>query len=114
MRDFFNSAILNQFDNGRSEHNHNKIYIMTMHAAKGLEFDNVILPYLVEGCMPCRTAIQFNNIEEERRLMYVAVTRAKSKLYLVYNLQDSPHTNFFGVSRFISQIPSHMLKPIRI
>lgn len=112
IKEFITAAMLRHFDNNSVDNN--CIYVMTMHAAKGLEFDNVLLPYLVEGCMPCRTSIQNNNIEEERRLMYVAVTRAKTKLYLLYNLNDSPQNNFFGISRFLANIPHHLIRSISI
>lgn len=101
MIDFINNIILNH--NTNENINENKVYLMTMHASKGLEFDSVILPYLVEGCMPCKNSIIHNTIEEERRLMYVAITRAKTHLYLMYNLQDCPR-NSFGISRFLSTI----------
>ena len=55
---------------------------MTVHTAKGLEFDYVFLISLNEGTFPTRKAINEQNIEEERRLMYVAMTRAKKQLLL--------------------------------
>ena len=58
------------------------IYIMTMHMAKGLEFDNVIIPDLNEGIMPKKNLSE-KAMEEERRLLYVAMTRAKESLYLL-------------------------------
>ncbi len=58
--------------------------LLTMHAAKGLEFDYVFLPDLNEGVIPVRRAVSRGTVEEERRLFYVAMTRARKKLYLYY------------------------------
>ena len=57
---------------------------MTMHGCKGLEFDRVYLPSLNEGIIPGRRCRTEADIEEERRLLYVAMTRAKSRLELLY------------------------------
>lgn len=58
--------------------------IMTMHACKGLEFDTVVLPDLNEGFLPSRNAMTEEAVEEERRLFYVAMTRAVRRLFLCY------------------------------
>ncbi|WP_408071112.1 ATP-dependent helicase [Butyrivibrio sp. JL13D10] len=60
------------------------IRVMTMHASKGLEFKAVFLPDLNEGIVPSRKSITNEEIEEERRMLYVAMTRAKEELYLLY------------------------------
>ena len=60
------------------------IRIMTMHASKGLEFERVFLPDLNEGRLPARQSVTAEEIEEERRMFYVAMTRAKKELYLLY------------------------------
>ena len=85
------------------------VKIMTMHACKGLEFDCVFLPALNEGVIPvrrCRTPADF---EEERRLLYVAMTRARSRLELLYvrgtRLNPRPPSRFlsvYGVRSFVS------------
>lgn len=62
----------------------NGIHILTMHASKGLEFDTVFLPDLNEGLLPHKKALTPDQIQEERRLLYVAMTRAGSHLYLSY------------------------------
>ena len=60
------------------------VRVMTMHASKGLEFEVVFIPDLNEGVIPSRKSISESSIEEERRMLYVAMTRAKKKLYLSY------------------------------
>ncbi|MBR5173716.1 MAG: ATP-binding domain-containing protein, partial [Clostridia bacterium] len=59
----------------------NYVTIATVHAVKGLEFDTVFIIGLEEGIFPVNRALQSGDIEEERRLMYVAITRAKRRLY---------------------------------
>ncbi|MCM1174026.1 MAG: ATP-dependent helicase [Blautia sp.] len=77
------------------------IRLMTMHAAKGLEFSTVYLPDVNEGKLPSRQAVAPDEIEEERRMFYVAMTRAKKTLYLFYCEQEN------GKDR-----PSRFLDPI--
>lgn len=60
------------------------ISVLTMHASKGLEFQNVFLPDLNEGIIPGRKCITPKQLEEERRLLYVAITRAEEELFLYY------------------------------
>ncbi|MCR4754672.1 MAG: ATP-dependent helicase [Lachnospiraceae bacterium] len=62
----------------------NVIHIMTYHASKGLEFDTVILPHLNEGSVPHIRSTGESQTEEERRMFYVAMTRAKNNLYMTY------------------------------
>jgi DNA helicase-2/ATP-dependent DNA helicase PcrA len=83
-----------------------KIALMTIHMAKGLEFTNVFIAGAAEGLLPhIRSIDNENSIEEERRLMYVAMTRAREKL----------HLSFYGMpSRFIAEIPEGCLKLISV
>ena len=60
------------------------VHIMTYHASKGLEFDTVILPHLNEGSVPHKRSAGQGATEEERRMFYVAMTRAKDNLYMTY------------------------------
>ena len=60
------------------------VWILTMHASKGLEFDSVYIPDLNEGILPGRRALGDDDVEEERRLFYVAMTRARKELHLSY------------------------------
>lgn len=93
----------------------NRVTLMTMHAAKGLEFETVFVVGLEEGLFPhSRTIMEFDQLEEERRLCYVALTRAKNRLYLTYAQQRM----YFGQrnssmpSRFLNEIPIHLTKTI--
>jgi DNA helicase-2/ATP-dependent DNA helicase PcrA len=89
------------------------VHLMTLHSAKGLEFKVVFIVGLEEGILPhSRSLIDHNEMEEERRLMYVGVTRAKEKVYLIHtrerNIYGSLQIN--SPSRFIDDIPSHLLE----
>ncbi len=87
----------------------NVVNLMTVHAAKGLEFNNVFIVGLEEGVFP--TAQSFSSIdaiEEERRLMYVAITRAKTNLYLSFSKSRGFGDRYFekrSPSRFFKEIP---------
>ncbi|MFN4319320.1 MAG: ATP-dependent helicase [Aquificaceae bacterium] len=79
------------------------VRIMTIHASKGLEFDVVFLPRLEEGILPHEKALERGEeLEEELRLFYVAITRAKDLLFMSYTKESKP-------SRFLSYIPKNLL-----
>lgn len=91
----------------------NKVTLMTLHAAKGLEFPIVFIVGMEEGLFPhSRSLFDMNQLEEERRLAYVGITRAKDVLYLTY----AGRRLFFGQrtsnppSRFIIDIPEELLE----
>ena len=71
-----------------SRRDEDAVQLMTMHSSKGLEFRVVIIPELNEGQMPSNKCAKSSEIEEERRLLYVAMTRAKEKLFLLYREKD--------------------------
>lgn len=90
--------------------NTNKVIISTLHAAKGLEFDAVFLPGWEEGIFPhqkCLDCGDDNSIEEERRLAYVAITRAKRILYITmaYSRKLYGQWQNYLPSRFINELP---------
>lgn len=89
----------------------NAVTLMTLHAAKGLEFENVFLAGLEEGIFPHSRSLNNNTeMEEERRLMYVGVTRAKQKLYISYakRRQMWGETRYYTPSRFLAEIPENL------
>lgn len=69
-------------DNDKTEDIENSVSLITVHSAKGLEFEKVFLVALEQGIFPSAYALEDDDLEEERRLMYVAITRAKKDLYL--------------------------------
>lgn len=81
------------------------VNIVTMHASKGLEWPVVILPDLNEGVVPHKKSCEEDNIEEERRLLYVAMTRAKEKLFMFYvNEENKKKAGYCPPSRFLNEI----------
>lgn len=91
----------------------NAVTLMTIHSAKGLEFSNVFLVGLEEGIMPhSRSLLERDELEEERRLMYVAITRAKDKLYLLRAKSRTVYgeTQSNPVSQFLADIPQELLE----
>ena len=89
------------------------LQLMTVHAAKGLEFDIVFITGLEEGLFPHeQSANDPNQLEEERRLMYVAITRARKKLYLSYSQTRMLHgqMRYALPSRFLEELPGNCLQ----
>jgi DNA helicase-2/ATP-dependent DNA helicase PcrA len=89
------------------------VQLMTVHAAKGLEFDAVFITGLEEGLFPHENAMNdHEGLEEERRLMYVAITRARKRLYLSFSQTRMLHgqTRYNIRSRFLDELPEAALK----
>tara|TARA_B110000881_G_C18537365_1_gene496582 strand:- start:56 stop:1414 length:1359 start_codon:yes stop_codon:yes gene_type:complete len=89
------------------------LQLMTIHSSKGLEFDVVFITGLEDGLCPHEQSLsEADGLEEERRLMYVAVTRAKNKLYLTLAQSRMLHgqTRYNIPSRFLDEIPDQLLK----
>ncbi|OAJ70317.1 DNA helicase II [Methylobacillus sp. MM3] len=89
------------------------LQLMTVHAAKGLEFSTVFIGGLEEGLFPHEQSMyEANGLEEERRLMYVAVTRARRRLYLSHTQSRMLHgqVRYNIPSRFLDEIPEELLK----
>ena len=112
LRDYLNLVMILGEENSDVEKG--KVNLMTMHAAKGLEFNTVYLAGIEDNIIPSSRALEENpqNIEEERRLFYVAVTRAKKELTITYceNRKDRMGENHLCLpSRFIEEIPNQLI-----
>jgi DNA helicase-2/ATP-dependent DNA helicase PcrA len=86
----------------------NYVNLMTLHSSKGLEFDNVFIVGVEEGILPhSRSFTDEDELEEERRLCYVGITRAKEKLYLTFAEQRLSREGYSTQipSRFLGEIP---------
>jgi DNA helicase-2/ATP-dependent DNA helicase PcrA len=109
---FLTHAALEAGDN-QAQAGQDAIQLMTVHAAKGLEFDCVFITGLEEGLFPHENSLNSTDgLEEERRLMYVAVTRARRRLYLSHSQTRMLHgqTRYNIRSRFFDEMPEHTLK----
>ena len=109
---FLTHAALEAGDN-QAEAGQDAIQLMTVHSAKGLEFDCVFITGLEEGLFPHENAAsEVDGLEEERRLMYVAITRARRRLYLSFSQTRMLHgqTRYHVKSRFLDELPEATLK----
>ena len=106
-------ALVAEVDN--MDESENRIILMTLHSAKGLEFPHVYLSGLEDGLFPSSMSIMSDDrdaVEEERRLCYVGITRARETLMLTASRQrmTNGETRFSKVSRFVDEIPDHLLE----
>ncbi|HOZ80993.1 MAG TPA: UvrD-helicase domain-containing protein [Candidatus Woesebacteria bacterium] len=120
LEDFLENIALVQQEYSLQEKNKKNekrdgVRLMTLHSSKGLEFEAVFLVGVEEGILPhSRSMIEESDIEEERRLSYVGITRAKNFLYISY----ASRRLFFGKSslnepsRFLLEIPQHLIEYI--
>ena len=94
----------------KTEDRNNSVTLMTMHAAKGLEFPIVFVVGMDEGLFPGKRSVDEGNVEEERRLFYVAITRAREKLYLTSSEVRRAYGKpvYYKTSRFIDEIKSNI------
>ncbi len=109
---FLSHASLEAGDN-QAQAGQDAVQLMTVHSAKGLEFTAVFITGLEEGLFPHENSInEQNGLEEERRLMYVAITRAKERLYLSHTQSRMLHgqVRYNMPSRFLEELPSDSLK----
>jgi DNA helicase-2/ATP-dependent DNA helicase PcrA len=109
---FLTHAALEAGDN-QAQAGQDAVQLMTVHAAKGLEFDAVFITGLEEGLFPHENSMSdHDGLEEERRLMYVAITRARKRLYLSFSQTRMLHgqTRYHVKSRFLEELPEGTLK----
>lgn len=109
---FLAHASLEAGDN-QAQEGQDALQLMTVHSAKGLEFDSVFITGLEEGLFPHENSLnEADGTEEERRLMYVAITRARQRLYLSFSQTRMLHgqTRYSIKSRFISELPEGTLR----
>jgi DNA helicase II / ATP-dependent DNA helicase PcrA len=109
---FLTHASLEAGDN-QAQAGADAVQLMTVHSAKGLEFDAVFITGIEEGLFPHEQSLSdADGVEEERRLMYVAITRARKRLYLSFSQTRLLHgqTRYNVKSRFFDELPEHTLK----
>ncbi|HPP83774.1 MAG TPA: 3'-5' exonuclease, partial [Rubrivivax sp.] len=109
---FLTHAALEAGDN-QAQAGQDAVQLMTVHSAKGLEFDAVFIGGLEEGLFPHDNALaDADGLEEERRLMYVAITRARKRLYLSFSQTRLLHgqTRYNVRSRFFDELPEEALR----
>ena len=109
---FLTHAALESGDN-QAQAGQDAVQLMTVHASKGLEFDCVFITGLEEGLFPHENSMSdHDGLEEERRLMYVAITRARQRLYLSHSQTRMLHgqTRYNMRSRFFDELPEAALK----
>jgi DNA helicase-2/ATP-dependent DNA helicase PcrA len=93
------------------------VRLTTVHQAKGLEYAVVFVIGLADGMFPGRRSIEAGDVEEERRLFYVAVTRARDELYLCFpkvNTRGGPGGMMNSPSRFLQELSQDLYEPLRI
>ena len=101
---------------GQADQFSDSVQMMTLHSAKGLEFPVVFLAGMEEGLFPHKMSLDEGNLEEERRLCYVGITRAMEKLYLTYaeNRRLYGKDTINRPSRFIREIPGELIREVRL
>ena len=110
-----NVALVTDMD--RSDDDDGAITLMTMHSAKGLEFKNVFVIGMEEGIFPTTRAMDDDEkLEEERRLCYVAITRARKRLWLTHARQRTLYgrTNMCVASRFLDELPHRVTEDMNL
>lgn len=116
LAEFLDYAALESGD-GQADPYEDSVQMMTLHSAKGLEFNKVFIVGLEEGVFPSKQAEEEpGRMEEERRLCYVGITRAMEKLFVTYaeNRRMYGQDKYNPPSRFLKEIPAQLLQEIRI
>jgi len=103
------------FEDAGDRKSENAVSLMTLHAAKGLEFKHVFIAGLEEGILPhSRSLGDAQQLEEERRLLYVGITRAKEKVFMLYSRTRSlgEYIQSNAPSRFLREIPEDLMEKV--
>lgn len=111
LKDYLAQVTLDKEDNDDDVENKPGVCLITMHAAKGLEFPIVYLVGLEEGILPHKRSLEEGSCDEERRLLYVGITRAQEKLMLTYCSTRLRYGDRMPCQRssFLSEIPPHLM-----
>lgn len=113
---FLDQASLDAGDT-QADENDDAVQLMTLHSAKGLEFDLVFMAGMEEGLFPHKMSMDnLTGLEEERRLCYVGITRARTKLYLSHAESRRLHgdVNLCRPSRFVREVPRDLVEEVRL
>ncbi len=104
--------LLDRLDRDEDDEQTNQVQLMTLHAAKGLEFDHVFLVGVEEELLPHRNCMDEAGIEEERRLAYVGITRARQTLTLTHARQRMRYGEIIDCepSRFLTELPQELVQ----
>ena len=108
MQEVVNRLMLrDMMERGEGEEDDDAVKLMTLHASKGLEFPFVFMVGMEEGLLPHQTSIDEDNIEEERRLAYVGITRAQQELFFSYAKERRQYGELIRTepSRFLLELP---------
>ncbi len=114
LEDFLAGTALEAAVDSMEEEEDSSALLMTLHSAKGLEFPVVFMPGLEENIFPSSMSLQEGNEEEERRLCYVGITRAKEKLFLSNAISRTLYgfTGYNRASRFMEEIPADCIEEL--
>ena len=110
-------ALMTNLDVRRNDPNQDRVTLSTIHQAKGMEWPVVLVPWLCEGLFPSAKASEEGRLDEERRLFYVVVTRAKDSLYMFSpQVRKTADGGMFPVEKspYIKEIPPHLTQARRV